>query len=163
MAASIAFRLSGGAANADPALSIGGAMSANAATANTIFDTVGADEASAGDVEYRKIFITNDGTEDYDDLRVWISDQPTVGVYAMALDGAGKNADGDTVADENTAPSGESFSTPTDFVSGLSLGAMAVGDRYAVWLRRTITAGASGVNIAGNAAQFSARGDYVPA
>lgn len=163
MAASIAFRLSGGAANANPLLSIGGVMSSEAATANTLFDTVGADEATDGDVEYRKVFVYNDGTEDFDDLRVWISDQPTVGVYAFALDGAGKNADGDTAADEDTPPTGETFSTPVDFAGGLSMGAMAAGDRYGLWVRRTITAGASGVNVAGNAAEFSARGDYVPA
>lgn len=162
MAASLAFRLSGGSGNTDHAASIGGAMSTTAASADAIFDIVGADEASAGDVEYRKVFIYNDGDVDFDEARVWISDQPTVGAYAMALDGAGKNADGDTAADEDTPPSGETFTTPTDYAGGLSLGAMAAGDRYAVWLRRTIGAASSGVALGSNAAQFSARGDYVP-
>ena len=163
MPASLAFRLAGGASNNDPTLSIGGAMSANAVSANTIFDTVTADDARAGDVEYRKMFVYNDGDQDFSEVRIWISDQPTTGVYALALDSAGANADGDTVADEDTAPTGETFSTPTDYAGGLSLGALAAGSRYAVWVRRTITSSSGGIALGSNAAQLSVRGDYVPA
>jgi hypothetical protein len=163
MAASVAFRLSGGASNADPALSIGGVMSSVAVTADTLFDVVGAAEALAGDTEYRKVFIVNDGTIDLTSVVVWINDQPAQGVLGIALDGAGKNADGDTVADESTAPTGETFDDTTDPVSNaLAVPDLAVGDRHAVWLRRTISASTPGVALGSNAASLRVDYEYIP-
>lgn len=163
MAASLAIRLSGGSANANPLLSIGGVMSSVAVTADQLFDTTDADEALAGDVEYRKVFVVNDGTENFDEVRIWVEAQPAaVGALALALDGGGLNNDGDAAADEDTAPTGETFSAPANYAAGLSLGAMAVGDRYAVWVRRTIGAASSGTSAAANAAALGLRGVYVP-
>lgn len=163
MPASIAFRLSGGASNSDPLLSIGGVMSSNAVVADTLFDTVTAGEASAGDTEYRKVFIFNDGDEDLTNVVVWINDQPAQGVLGLALDGAGKNADGDTVANENTAPSGETFDDTTDPIgNALAVPDLAVGDRHAIWLRRTISAATPGVALASNAASLRVDYEYIP-
>ena len=53
MAVDLEYRLSGGAANSDPILSIGGAMSSVEVTGSTLFDTVSSAEAAAGDTEYR--------------------------------------------------------------------------------------------------------------
>lgn len=163
MAASIAFRLSGGAANTDPAASIGGAMSSTAVSANTLFDTVTAAEASSGDTEYRKIFVYNNGDKNLTNVRIWISDQPAQGVLGIALDGAGKNADGDTVANENTAPSGEVFDDTTDpIANAIVMPDLNVGDRHAVWIRRTISASTPGVALASNAAELRVDYEYIP-
>jgi hypothetical protein len=162
MAASLAFRLSGGSGNTDPAASLGGVMSSTAATANTLFDTVSAAEASAGDTEYRAIFLLNNGDKDLTGVKLWISDQAASGVLALALDGAGKNADAEVESDEGSAPTGETFSSPTDVGSAISVPDLAVGDRHAVWVRRVISAATSGVALASNAAELRVDYQYIP-
>jgi len=163
MAASVAFRLSGGAGNTDPLASIGGAMSNTALTANTIFDTVTAGEALSGEAEYRKVFLYNDGDKALTNIRVWISDQPVQGVIGLALDGAGKNADGDTVANENTAPTGEIFDDTTDPIdNAIAVPDLAAGDRHAIWLRRTISAATPGVALGSNSAELRVDYEYIP-
>jgi hypothetical protein len=64
MAASIVFRLSGGAGNTDPAASLGGVMSSTAVGSNTLFDTVSAAEALSGDTEYRCYYVKNTNATD---------------------------------------------------------------------------------------------------
>ena len=163
MAASIAFRLSGGAANNDPAASLGGAMSSVGVTADTLFDTTSASEAFAGDTEYRCIYAYNDGTEDFTLANVYIALQATVGVLALALGGEGLNGTAETVADEDTAPVGETFSSPTTGAGGLAMGALAQGDQYPIWVRRTISAATGGTSLASNPAQLGVYAEYVPA
>ena len=162
MAASLEYRLSGGSGNTDPAASLGGAMSSTAVTADTIFDVVSAVEAAAGDIEYRCVYVRNNGTMTLDVVSLYVSDAPTTGVLAIALGGEGIGGTAETVANENTAPSGESFSTPTTSGGGLTAGPLAVGEARPVWLRRTITAGASGISLASNSAAISAYLEYIP-
>ncbi len=163
MAASLEFRLSGGASNSDHAAALGGAMSSVSVTADTIFDVVSAVEAAAGDIEYRCIYVRNNGDIDLDVVSLYVSDAPTIGVLAIALGGEGIGGTAETVANEGTAPSGESFSTPTTSGTGLVAGPLAVGEARPVWLRRTITAGAAGTSLAANSAAVSAYIEYVPA
>lgn len=162
MAASIAFRLSGGASNADHAASLGGAMSSNSVTADAIFDVVSAAEALAGDTEYRCIYVYNDGDKALTNTVIWISDQANTGTLAMALGGEGLDGTAETVGNEGTAPSGESFSSPTTQGAGLNIGALGVGQRYPIWLRRSIDAATPGVALASNAAQISVAYEYIP-
>lgn len=162
MAASLEYRLSGGSGNTDPAASLGGAMSSTAVTADTIFDVVSAVEAAAGDIEYRCVYVMNNGTMTLDVVSLYVSDAPTTGVLAIALGGEGIGGTAETVANENTAPSDESFSTPTTSGTGLTAGPLAVGEARPVWLRRTITAGASGISLASNSAAISAYLEYIP-
>ncbi len=162
MAASLEYRLSGGSGNTDPAASLGGAMSSTAVTADTIFDVVSAVEAAAGDIKYRCIYVRNNGTMTLDVVSLYVSDAPATGVLAIALGGEGIGGTAETVANENTAPSGESFSTPTTSGGGLTAGQLAVGEARPVWLRRTITAGASGISLASNSAAISAYLEYIP-
>ena len=162
MAASLAFRLSGGSGNTSHAASLGGVMSSTAVTADSLFDTVSGAEANAGDTEYRCIFLYNDGDKDLTGIKLWVSDEPAQGVIALALDGGGKNADAEVAADESTAPTGESFSTPTTSGAGISVPDLAAGDRHAVWVRRVISASTSGVAVGSNAAQIRVDYEYVP-
>lgn len=162
MPASVAFRLSGGAANTNHANSLGGAMSTTAASSNALFDTVTAGEASAGDTEYRCFYVFNDGDQVLDSCRVWISDQPTQGTYALALGGEGLNGTAETVANENTAPVGESFSSPITALTGLECGPLNPGDRRPVWARRVIGAATPGISLASNTAQFRVDYEFAP-
>ena len=149
----LVWRLSGGASNTDPAASLGGAMSTDAGgiitktkTFNSIFDDISGAEAAAGDTEYRCIYIKNNhGTITLTSAKIWID--ANVGnandMIDIGLDTAGKNATGSTIVDESTAPSPTvTFSHAcTSYATGLSLGDLAAGERYAIWIRRTITAG----------------------
>jgi hypothetical protein len=164
MTVSIAFRLSGGSANSDPAASLGGAMSSVAAGTglNGLFDKVSSADAAAGDTEYRCIYVVNTGTTTAEIAKIWIqSNTPNSdNQIAIALGGEGKNGTAETVGNENTAPSGESFSEPSTEGAGLSLGDLAQNDRFPIWIRRTVNAGAAGD--AGEGFTLRVKYDFVP-
>ena len=144
----IVYRLSGGASNSDPAASLGGAKSSTAAGTN-IFDNVSSSEASAGDVEHRCIYVHNaHGSLTLQGARVWIqSNTPSTDTtVAIALAGEGVNGTAETVGNESTAPSGESFTTPTDYAGGLVIGDIPSGQHQGIWIRRTVSASAAAYN-----------------
>ena len=163
MAASLVFRLSGGSGNTDPLASLGGVMSSTAVGSNVLFDTVSAAEALDGDTEYRCFFLYNDGDKDLTNVRLWISDEPATGVYALALDGNGKNEDAEVESDESTAPTGETFDDTLNPISeAISVPNLNAGDRHAVWARRVISSSTAGVALASNAAEFRVDYEYIP-
>lgn len=141
----IVYRLSGGAANADPNASLGGAKSSVAVGSN-LFDDVSSAEAAAGDVEYRCFYIHNGhGSLSYLSAKIWIEvNTPSASTdVAIGLGTAGLNATEQTVANENTAPTAVTFTSPTNFAGGLSLGTIPAGQHFSVWVRRTVSAAAS--------------------
>jgi hypothetical protein len=139
----IDYLLSGGAANSDPALSLGGAKSSVNVVTDTLFDDVTSAEASAGDTEYRCIYVQNShGSLTLLTARVFIQANTTGSRIDIALGGEGVNGTAETVANENTAPVGETFSQPVDYAGGLALGDLAPSDFFPVWVRRTIPAAA---------------------
>lgn len=145
VASDIKYKLSGGAANADPLLALGGAISSVDAAA-TIFDDVSSVEATAGDIEYRCVYVKNThATLTALGTKIWIQTQtPSVDTdVAIALGGEGLNGTAETVANENTAPVGETFSAPSSFAGGLTIGDLAPGAYYPVWVRRTVNAAAA--------------------
>lgn len=147
----IDYKHSGGAANSNGNLSIGGAISANniGTALHSLFDIVGSAEASAGDVEYRCLYIQNNhGTITAQNVKIWIQSQTTSADtdLAIGLGTAGANATETAVADENTAPAGVTFSAPANKAAGLTIPDLAPGDYHAVWLRRTVNAAAAAVN-----------------
>lgn len=157
----IKYKLSGGAANADPLLSIGGAISSVDA-GSSIFDDVASAEAAAGDTEYRCIYVKNThATLTYLSAKIWIQTQtPSADTdVAIALGGEGLNGTAETVANENTAPVGETFSAPSSFAGGLTIGNLAPGDSYPVWVRRTVTAAAA---VASDSFTLRVQGDTNP-
>ena len=142
MAASLEFRLTGGASNTDPDLSLGGVMSSQQISAtplNNLFDNVEPSEASSGDVEYRAIDIYNSGDAAAILVELYIDDAPDSPsvTIAVALDSTTQ-----TTADEDTAPSGVSFSVPVE-ASKLSISDIASGGSQRVWIRRTVAASAT--------------------
>lgn len=141
----IQYRLSGGASNAVQAASLGGAKSSNAASAS-IFDDVTSGESSAGDVEYRCIYVHNaHATLTLDNAVLWLpaNTPSTSTVVEVGLGTSAMNAEEQTVADESTAPSGVTFAAAATKGAGVALGNIPAGQHRAVWLRRTVSAGAA--------------------
>lgn len=155
VAADIVWRLSGGAGNTDPALSLGGAMSTAAGgiitktkTLNSIFDDISGTESAAGGAEYRCIYITN--THASLGLlapKIYISTnvENVADMIDIGVDLAGVDANADTISDESTAPDPTvTFAhNCTSYATGVALSATltANGGRAAIWIRRTVTAG----------------------
>lgn len=141
----INYRLSGGASNSDPLLSIGGAKS-SVSSGSGIFDAVTSTEAGAGDIEYRLVYVHNaHATLTLLGAKVWIqTNTPSASTdVAIGLAAAGANATETAVANENTAPASVTFSQPASLGAGLSIGDLAPGQHYGVWVRRTVSAGAA--------------------
>lgn len=135
-------------AQADPNDSIGGFMSSSAwagGSLHDLFDVVTGDENAASEAEYRCVFVENtNATLPLQNPKVWISAETAGGaVWAIALDGTGitvnnsASAQAERIANENTAPSGESFSAPTTKAAGLSPANIPAGSVLPVWIRRT--------------------------
>lgn len=131
-----------------PAASLGKYISTTQVTdasLNNLFDDVSGAENEAGDVEYRCIFLHNNhGSLTLENSVVWVASQVSGGTsVAIGVDTTAASAIGASgaqaleVADESTAPTGVSFSTPTTRATGLSLGNIAAGYCRAVWIRRT--------------------------
>ena len=148
----ISFNLSGGAANADPNASLGGAISANAivdASLQNLFDNVSGDEAAAGDAEYRCFYIKNNHASlTWQNVKVWVQTE-TPSADSDELIGLGSSAVGgteQTVADESTAPVGVTFAQANLEAGALVIGDIPAGSWKAVWIRRDIVAAANAVN-----------------
>jgi hypothetical protein len=127
--------------------SLGGALTANELTdalLNDLWDDVDATESTAGDTEYRCIYLQNKhGSLTLQLATLWIAvNAPNANVNcAIGLDPAGANATATTIADESSAPGGVVFTEP-DSGSPFALGNLAFDEYYAFWIRRTVTAGA---------------------
>lgn len=148
VAANFSRRMSGGTSNALGSASIGGAKSSEvmSATTNGLFDVVTASQATTGMVEYRCIYLHNaNATDVMTAARFWISAQasPAGTTLAIGVGAAAVNATETAVANESTAPAGVTFTSPTTAGTGLALGDIPAGQHRALWLRRTVTAGAS--------------------
>lgn len=141
--------LSGGSGNTDPNASLGGAISTTEITDNVdnnLFDDVSGSEATAGDTEYRGIYFKNTHASlTLQSTKIWIETQTTSSndAVAIALPGEGLNATIETIANESTAPSGETFSAPASYAAGLSMGNIPNGQYYGLWVRRVVDASAS--------------------
>lgn len=144
MAADPQWRLSGGGSNSDPNASLGGVISSTQA-GSTIFDNVTGDESAAGDTEYRGVYVYNNGNVGLQSAVVWVqaNTPDTETAIAIGLAAEGANATMATIANENTAPTSVSFSAPTTKGAGLSVGTLAAGQRYGVWVRRVVNAAAA--------------------
>lgn len=146
----IHFRFSGGAANSDPNLSLGGAKSSVSLTTNTVdnlFDSVSGTESAAGDIEYRCIYFHNNhGSLTAQNSKVYLTSNTTSAndTLDLAAGSAAINATEQTVADETTAPTGVTWVTnATSYATGVSLGNIPAGQHKAIWIRRTVDAGAA--------------------
>jgi len=144
----VQYRLSGGAANADPLLSLGGAKSGTLFGAN-FFDDVTSAQSAAGSVEFRCLYVhNNNATLIYQNAVIWIqANTPSadttldIGIGTSAINGIEA-----ATATEVTVPTGVTFSAPAAFAAGLVLGSLPAGQHRAVWVRRTVNPGAAAIN-----------------
>jgi len=138
--------LSGGAANTDPDSSLGGVISTTEFvddTLNNLFDDVTGDEHTAGDINYRCFYLKNtNGTDTAEAFQLWIeSNTPAADDNILiGLDPAGIEGTATTIANETIAPSGVTFTEPSD-VAPFEVGDLAAGEVFAVWVKRVVTTG----------------------
>lgn len=158
-ASDILFKFSVAAAAGDTtsgtaATSLGDQISTTAltdATLHNLFDQITGDENAASDVEYRCIFVHNNhATLTWELPFVWITAETGGGaVAAIGLDPAGVTPKGQasaqaaTVANEQTAPAGVTFSAPTTKGAGLAVANVPPGSCFAIWVRRSAAATAA--------------------
>lgn len=117
------------------------------ATSNNLFPDATGDENAASNVDYQCLFVHNShATLTYQNVVVWMSAEVSGGAnVAISVDTTAASAhDSATaqakqIADKNTAPSGQSFSSPNSKATGLSIGNLTAGQVRAVWVRRTCT------------------------
>lgn len=126
--------------------SLGGFTSTTAwPDATTLFDDISGAENTAGTVDYRAVDILNNhATLTMISAVVYISSEVAGGAsVALAVDNVGpvakgSGAQGASIANETTAPTGVgAFSAPTTVAAGLALGNIGPGQVRRVWIRRT--------------------------
>lgn len=146
VASDIEYRLSGGAANANPDASLGGAKS-SVDVPPDLFDDVDSTESAAGDVEYRVIYVHNNhGSLTLQNAVIWLTANTTGNRIAIGVGTAAINGTEQTLANESTAPSGVTFSQPASKGAGLALGSIPAGQHKAVHIRRAVAASTNAAN-----------------
>lgn len=150
IAGNLDFFLSGGAANADVDLSLGGAKSSVEIvdnTLNNLFDDVSGAEHTAGETNYRCIFVKNSNAADTaysSKLYIETNTPGAESTVTIGLDLAGQGDTADTVADESTAPDpAVTFVTADSYANAIDLGNLAAGVSYPIWIKRVISAGST--------------------
>lgn len=148
----IVFRLSGGAANSNVNASLGGAKSSVALVDNTLnnlyADSLGP-ESVAGSIKYRAIYVHNaHASLTMQNSKVYITTNTpsTDTVFDIGVGTAAINGTEQTIANEDTAPTSVTWSQPSTYGTGVSLGNIPFSQHIAVWFRRTVTAGAAAAN-----------------
>lgn len=152
MAASLQFRLTGGAGNSDPDAALGGVMSANQLSdtaMNNLFDNVSPDEASSGDTEYRAIDVYNSGDAAATNVELYMATETSSPDTAIDMGHDATNNPhtsawaGETIANESTAPASPVI-TFGHRVTGarLSLPDIPAGQAARVWMKRVVSPGA---------------------
>jgi hypothetical protein len=149
--ANLKYYLSGGSGNTNPNASLGGARSTTpvGSAIDNVFDDVTSAESTAGAIEYRCVYFRN---EDVNANGLILptafisSNTPSADTtIAIGIDPVGKNGTATTIANEVTAPTGVTFSSPSTYGTGLALPGAPYGqnDFIAIWIRRTVNAGAA--------------------
>lgn len=141
---------------------LGGTISGSAVSAalHGLFDVVSGAESLAGDAEYRCIYVRNShATLTLYNAIAYISSNTPSGdtTVDIGVGTSAANGEEQTIADENTAPAGVAFSNPSAYVGGLSLGDIPAGQHKAIWIRRTVSAGAAAYS--GDGMTLAVQGD----
>ena len=144
----IKLRLSGGASNTDPNASIGGAKSSTEVGTglHNLFDLVSSAETTAGDTEYRCVYVHNaHASLTLTSAVAYItSNTPSTDTsFEIGVGAAAVNATETAVANEGTAPAGVTFSAPSSLGAALALGDIPAGQHRAIWFKRIVNAGAA--------------------
>jgi len=135
----------GSTAQPSPADSYGGFVSQTPwpnSTGESLFPAVPSD-AATGSVQYRCVFLYNVSNADtWYAVKVFSSAQPTSGFVSLGVDPAGVVSRTSATAQaarpvaSSVAPAGVSFSTPTTYDTGISVGDIGPNQGRAIWVRR---------------------------
>lgn len=139
------FRLSGGASNSNPLLSLGGSMSSVDVGAGILDDVTGT-ESVAGRVEYRCIYVVNThGTLVAQAARAWVpTNTPSPdSTLDIALGSSAAGSAETAVGSETTAPAGLTWLPAASESGAVAMGDIPAGSYRAIWIRRTVNAGAA--------------------
>lgn len=148
-----------------PAGSLGGFTSTTVMStgANGLFDDITGDENAASESEYRAIDVLNNHASlTLQNAVIYLSGQvaggadASIGVDPTGPVAKGSSSQGLSIANEDTAPAGVSFSAPTTKAAGLALGNIGPGQVRRVWVRRTATNSAA---INNDGVTFNVAGD----
>jgi hypothetical protein len=142
VATDLKFYLSGGGSNADPTASLGGAISSSQCGSN-LLDDIGTAEAAAGDTEYRAFFVKNtNATDTAYATKIWIASNTDASSTAIqiALADEGVANTIETIGNESTAPTGPVFDDAEDVANALTIGTLAPGEAFGIWVKRVVTA-----------------------
>lgn len=108
----------------------------------TIFDDVTKDESYAGVTRYRCLYLKNVSSDAKKAVKLYIADNtPGADTVSIGLDPAGVNGTAATIANENTAPAGVTFTAPTTVGEALSIGDLAANAYYPFWIKELVPAG----------------------
>jgi hypothetical protein len=139
------YRFSGGASNADPALSIGGAESSEEIQ-TALLEDFGRPAAISGVTRYAGLYVHNDSDDQPASVVAYFSALSlSAGVsvaFAVATQAAGVALP--TLASSSTAPAGVTFSTPVALENAVSLGTINGGQGKGLWIRVIIDPHAAG-------------------
>lgn len=119
--------------------STGGINLTIAAITNNIFDDVTKSEAFYGDNEYRCLYLMNtNDTDTFYDIRLFLA-QDAIGADGLFLGVEGSPGDtAQTIANENTAPSGVNFSNPLAYGTGVPIAQLDPGEAAPFWVKRVV-------------------------
>lgn len=132
--------------------SLGGAITATEITDNTthnLWDVVSSAESSAGDTEYRCIYVKNTHASlTLQSAKVWIqTNTPSSDTSVeIGLGSSAVNGTEQTVANESTAPTSVTFGTAAGEGNALSIGNIPNGQHKAIWIKRIVSAAATAAN-----------------
>lgn len=115
------------------------------ATLHALFGEISAAENSASTPQYKCFFVHNNNAQNaLQNAVMYISAETAGGAsVAIGVDPTAASAVGSasaqavTVANEETAPAGVTFSSPTTQGAGIALGSIPAGNVKAVWVRVT--------------------------
>lgn len=156
--------LSGGAGNTNPNASLGGAISVTEVvdnTLNNLFDVVVGQESKDGDIEYRCFYVKNThATLTLMNPGVYIetnTPSPTTEVQISVATEIGSPVQ--TIPDENTAPSTQTFSTAAGEGNIITFGDLAPGAVKAIWVKWDVGANTEAIV---DSCEIVVRGDTNP-
>lgn len=137
----IELRLSGGAYNANPALSLGGEMSSFSVPSRPL-PVVNQAIRDAGVTWYLYAYVRADNA--HDDVRLYIaSETPYTGTSVAVAWGAAKNVERALAASITAAPAGVTFSAPASYAAAAVGDNFSFGDFRSLIIRFTLNVGSS--------------------
>ena len=141
---------SGGTGETDSDLWFGGVRSntelAPAVAEENLYANVDGTEAAAGSQKYRGLYFRNGHASiTLEATTIWISTQTASSEtdVKIALAGEGLNNTIEIIANEDAAPSGETFTAPATKGGGLVMGDVPTLQHFGFWTERNVDAAAS--------------------